>query len=66
MNAALAVAFLALACYIVLVRLHPFKMRRWADWLNARADAEDYHKRQFAFYQERRMEHERLERSAHL
>lgn len=64
MNAALAVAFVALGCYVILVRLHPAKMRWWADWLNSRADAEDYHARQFTFYQERRAERESLERGA--
>jgi len=60
MNICMAIAFVLLAGYIILVRMHPDKMRYWADWLNARADAEDYHKQRVQDYLKLRKEKDEL------
>ncbi len=50
MNGILAMIVIAGACYIVCVRLSPLQMRWWADFLRARADAEDFWRLRFDFY----------------
>ena len=49
----------ALFCFAVFTRMQPYAMRRLADYLNARADAEDWFKRRHGEYKVLREEKER-------
>jgi len=59
MNGVLALIVIAMACYIICVRLSPIQMRWWADWLNARADAECWFKLRHDDYKRERSEREK-------
>lgn len=54
MNGCLLLVLVAILVYAICVRLSPREMRRVADWLNSRADAEDYWRERFARYKEQR------------
>ncbi len=56
MNGVMLLVLLGVAAYIVCVRLSPMQMRYWADYLNSRADAEDFWKQRFDRYKEQRVQ----------
>ena len=58
MNLALAIVVIAMLVYVALLRLSSTEMRRMADYLNSRADAEDYQKLRFLLYRKQREERE--------
>jgi hypothetical protein len=59
MNGTLLFILIAFACYVICVRLDPTQMRWWADFLNARADAEQWFKQRHVSYRRERAERER-------
>ena len=59
MNGTLAFILVAIACYAIAVRLDPKQMRWWADFLNARADAEQWFKCRHCEYKKQRAEKEK-------
>lgn len=59
MNGVLAMVVVFAATYVICVRLSPAAMRKHADWLNARADAECWFRLRHDDYKKERAERER-------
>lgn len=56
MNGCMLLVLLAIAVYAICIRLSPREMRRLADYLNSRADAEDFWKDRFEKYKDQRVQ----------
>lgn len=54
MNAILSMLVIGALCYVIVVRLTPSEMRRIADYLNSRADSEDWFLIRRGAYREQR------------
>jgi hypothetical protein len=54
MNAMLLLVLLGGLTWVICIRLSPKEMRRLADYLNSRADAEDYWRARFITYKNQR------------
>ena len=57
MNGAMALILAAIICTSIIIRLQPPLMRQLADYLNARADAENWFEKRHAEYKQQREDH---------
>ncbi len=57
-NLCMAIVIIAVLCYGACVRLSPRAMRWWGDWLNAKADADDFNGVRFKSYRGERAQRE--------
>lgn len=56
MNGCLLLVLIVIAVYAICVRLSPKEMRRLADYLNSRADTEEWFAERFQRYREQRVQ----------